>query len=128
MKERLRWPDNRDGMLWAVAAERSYSERQDAIERTKRELDALRAAGKLAGKFPWGFTSEGDKYDRRMVATAEGSRYVPEAFQRIADGHKLPAVADWQAGQAGLSFIQPHAAATFRTTTHRATIAKRSSH
>ena len=36
IKERLHWPDSRDGTLWEVAAERAYEERQDMIERTTR--------------------------------------------------------------------------------------------
>jgi site-specific DNA recombinase len=57
IKERLRWPDNRDGTLWRVAAERAYEERQDVIEqdvieKVTRELAVLKEAGKFVGRIP----------------------------------------------------------------------------
>jgi site-specific DNA recombinase len=119
IKERLSWPDNRDGMLWGVVAERSYQERQDAIERTTRELDGLRAAGKLVGRYPWGFASAGDKYDRRMVATADGERCVPEVYRLVADGETLPAVAEWLSGETGRTWHPRSIAAMIRNTSYR---------
>lgn len=74
IKERLHWPDNRDGTLWGVAAERAFEERQDIIERVTRELTALRDAGKLAGAFPFGYTSAGDKYDAAVWKHANEAR------------------------------------------------------
>ena len=76
IKERLRWPDNRDGTLWGVAAERAYEERQEIIERVTRELEALEEAGKLVGRPSFGYTSVGDKYDRHLVPTDEGRIYI----------------------------------------------------
>ena len=86
IKDRLRWPDQRDGILWGVAAERAYQERQEIRERVMRELDALTAAGKLVGRPPFGYTSEGEKYDRRLVPTEEGRKYVPLIYQKMIDG------------------------------------------
>jgi site-specific DNA recombinase len=95
IKDRLRWPDNRDGMLWAVAGERAYQERQDMIERTTRELDALRAAGKLTGRPPFGYVSAGEKYDHTLVPTDAGREYVPQIFARVIAGESLAAIARW---------------------------------
>jgi site-specific DNA recombinase len=95
IKERLHWPDNRDGTLWGVAAERAYEERQDIIERVTRELDALRAAGKLTTRPPFGYASEGEKYDRHLVPTDEGRKYVPLIFQHCIDGWSLNTIAKW---------------------------------
>jgi site-specific DNA recombinase len=95
IKERLHWPDNRDGTLWGVAAERAYEERQEIIERVTRELDALREAGKLANRFPFGYTSAGDKYDRYLTPTDEGRTYVPQIFQRCIDGWSMDDIAQW---------------------------------
>jgi len=96
IKERLHWPDDRDGMLWAVSAERAYQERQDIKERTGRERDALRAAGKYAGgTVPWGYAVEGEKYDRRLVPTPEGRRAIPELFRRAIAGDTLMSICRW---------------------------------
>ena len=77
IKDRLRWPDQRDGTLWAVAAERADEERRDIAERIARENDALRAAGKFVGRPPFGYAVKGEKYDKRLVPTREGKKYVP---------------------------------------------------
>jgi site-specific DNA recombinase len=86
IKERLHWPDNRDGTLWGVAAERAYEERQEIIERVTRELDALRNAGKLASRYPFGYTSAGDKWDRYLTPTDEGRTYIPLIYRHCTDG------------------------------------------
>jgi DNA invertase Pin-like site-specific DNA recombinase len=70
-------------------------------ERVKDAQDTLKRAGKLCGKLPFGYTSAGPKHNRRAVATAQGEQYVPEMFTRIADGHKLPAVARWLSSSTG---------------------------
>lgn len=95
IKERLRWPDNRDGALWGVAAERAYEERQEIIERVTRELEALEEAGKLVGRPSFGYTSVGDKYDRHLVPTDEGRIYIPLIYQHCIEGWSLDKIAKW---------------------------------
>jgi site-specific DNA recombinase len=95
IKERLRWPDNRDGTLWGVAAERAYEERQEIIERTTRELEALEEAGKLIGRPPFGYTSAGDKYDRYLTPTDEGRTHVPLIYKHCIQGWSLEKIAKW---------------------------------
>jgi site-specific DNA recombinase len=95
IKERLHWPDNRDGTLWCVAAERAYEERQEIIERVTRELGALRDAGKLTGRPSFGYASAGDKYDHYLVPTDTGRKYVPLIYRRCIDGWSLEKIAEW---------------------------------
>jgi site-specific DNA recombinase len=95
IKDRLRWPDERDGLLWGVAAERAYQERQDLIERVTRQHDALTAAGKLWGRPPFGFTNDGDRYDRRLVPTETGRTYVPLIYAKAIAGDSLETIAAW---------------------------------
>ena len=95
IKDRLRWPDERYGVLWGVVAERAYQERQQIIERITRQLEAMRNAGKLTGRPPFGYTSEGDKYDRRLAPTDEGRKYVPLIYAYITEGWSLEQVAQW---------------------------------
>jgi len=99
IKERLRWPDNRDGTLWGVAAERAYEERQEIIERVTRELEALEEAGKLVGRPSFGYASVGDKYDRRLVPTDEGRIYIPLIYQHYIEGWSLDKIAKWLNGE-----------------------------
>ena len=109
IKERLHWPDNRDGTLWGVAAERAYEERQEITERITRELDALRAAGKLTSRPPFGYTPEGEKYDRHLVPTDLGREYVPLIFQHCIEGWSLDKIAKWLNEQLwpGVPFAYP---------------------
>ena len=95
IKERLRWPDNRDGTLWGVAAERAYEERQEIIERITRELGALEEAGKLIGRPPFGYASAGEKYDHYLVPTDEGRKYVPLIYQHCIEGWSLDTILEW---------------------------------
>jgi site-specific DNA recombinase len=95
IKERLRWPDNRDGTLWGVAAERAYEERQEIIERITRELGALKEAGKLTGRPSFGYVSAGDRYDKRLIPTDAGRNYIPLIFQHCIDGWSLETIAGW---------------------------------
>jgi DNA invertase Pin-like site-specific DNA recombinase len=78
-----------------VQEEIAYAESRDKSDRIIATHAGLRAGGKLVGRYPWGFTSAGAKYDRAMVATPAGERYVPEIYTRIADGQTLPAVGAW---------------------------------
>ncbi len=86
IKDRLRWPDNRDGVLWGVAAERAYQERQDIIERVNREIGALQDAGSVTGKPPFGYAVTGPKYDKKLVTTETGRTWVPRIYQWVIDG------------------------------------------
>ena len=95
IKERLHWPDNRDGTLWGVAAERAYEERQEIIERVTRELEALEEAGKLIGRPPFGYASAGEKYDRYLAPTDEGRTYVPLVYRHCIEGWSLNTIAEW---------------------------------
>jgi site-specific DNA recombinase len=95
IKERLHWPDNRDGTLWGVAAERAYEERKDIIERVTRELSALEEAGKLVGRPPFGYVSEGEKYDHYLAPTDDGRFYVPLIYQHSIEGWSLGTIVEW---------------------------------
>jgi hypothetical protein len=72
---------------------------QEIIERVTRELDALREAGKLANRFPFGYTSAGDKYDRYLTPTDEGRTYIPQIFQHCIDGWSMETIAEWLNGE-----------------------------
>jgi DNA invertase Pin-like site-specific DNA recombinase len=91
------WPPRHDGDFWqwtalAKAAEDEWNEIQERNVRQQREL---RSRGKLVGRCPWGFVPSGEKYDKTIVATDEGRKYVPQIFQRKADGDSLMMIARW---------------------------------
>ena len=63
--------------------------------------------------------SAGERYNRHMVTTPAGEKYVPEKLTRIADGHKLPAVAAWLSEATGRAWHPRTVAAMIRNTTYR---------
>ena len=95
IKERLRWPDRRDGMLWVMEAERAEQDLLDMTEKVSRELGALEEAGKLVGKAPFGFEVVGEKYDKRLVPTEIGRKYVPLIYQHVIDGWSGKRIVAW---------------------------------
>lgn len=64
-------------------------------EQVKIAHDRIRANGAALGRPPWGYVSAGEKYNRTIIPTAEGKRYIPEIFQRVADGESLESVCAW---------------------------------
>lgn len=91
------WPPRHDGdkWQWEAGATDARKEWEEGRERSMRALRELREQGKLVGRPPFGYTSTGEKYDRHLVPTPEGKRYVPEAFEKIVAGKTLPEVAAW---------------------------------
>jgi len=95
VKMRLGWPHSGNGLVWAIEFERAQQELEDITERIGRQRQALTAAGKMWGRPPFGYTTEGDKYDRRMVPTEEGRYYVPLIFEHLIDGWSQRRIAQW---------------------------------
>jgi DNA invertase Pin-like site-specific DNA recombinase len=106
-------------VLLALAATKDRKDSQDKSERVTASHDVSRANGALTGKYPFGYTSEGPKHHRAMIATPAGQRYVPEAFTRVADGHTLPAVAAWLTGVTGRTWHPRTVAALIRNPAYR---------
>lgn len=99
------WPPRHDGDKWSweAQADQARKEWEAGRERSMRAQAELRSQGKMVGRAPWGYAVTGDEYDKRMVPTAAGQKYVPEVFTRIADGHSLAEVAGWLSDVTGRS-------------------------
>ena len=91
------WPPRHDGDFWAwtAQAKQARDEWEAIRERCMRAQDELKQRGKLVGKPPFGYTSTGDRYDRRLVPTELGRKYVPEIFRRAIDGESLNDICKW---------------------------------
>jgi len=111
--------DDSDYWQWAATKREARREWESIRERSMRAQRQLREGGKLVGRYPWGYASAGEKYDRRMITTAAGERYVPEIYTRIADGQTLPAVAAWLSEQTGRDWHPRVLAALVRNPTYR---------
>ena len=82
-------------VMLALAATKDKQKSDDISKQVTAAHNRSLANGAIITKYPWGYTSAGERYNRRMITTPEGEKYVPEAFTRIADGQTLPAVAQW---------------------------------
>ena len=92
------WPPRDDGDFWSwtAQAKQANAEWVEIQERNKRARRKLIETGALVGQVPtWAFTIIGEEYEKQAVATEAGRKYIPEIFQRIADGDSLAAVAAW---------------------------------
>lgn len=110
--------DMSDVML-ALAATKDKQKSQDISKQVKAAHDRIRKNHALLGRCPWGYTSEGDEYNRQMVATAAGEKYVPEVYQRVADGQTLVEVAAWLTGETVKTWHPRTVAAMIRNPTYR---------
>jgi DNA invertase Pin-like site-specific DNA recombinase len=91
------WPPRNDGDFWSwtAQAKQANGEWEEIRERSMRAQGELRARGKLVGRPPWGYTPIGEKYNRTIIPTDAGCEFIPQIFQRIADGDSLMTVAKW---------------------------------
>jgi len=83
--------------LLAMEGNAKYS--RDLKANIRRGMDRVRANGALDNRTPWGFTSEGPKYERRLVPTAEAREYVPQIYRRVIAGESLARIARWLEGE-----------------------------
>ena len=108
-----------DYWQWAATKREARKEWESMRERGMREQRALMEQGKLVGKSPWGLSSAGEKYDRRIVTTPEGEQYVPQVYEQIANGGKLPAVARWLSSATGRTWHPRTIAVMIRNSAYR---------
>jgi hypothetical protein len=82
-------------VMLALAATKDRQKSRDISLQVTAKQDALREAGSIVGRAPWGF--EIVKRDGRkvLVPTDAGRNYVPAIFQRVIDGASLRTIAAW---------------------------------
>jgi hypothetical protein len=77
-------------------ARQAHVEWEEIQERTGRSRREIIETGNLVGTLPtWAYISTGKKYHKQAAATEAGRLYIPQIFERIADGQSLATVADW---------------------------------
>jgi DNA invertase Pin-like site-specific DNA recombinase len=64
-------------------------------QQVKLAHDRSRANGALVGRYPFGYTGEGGKYNRRLVPTELGRTYVSAIFKRCIAGQSATRIAEW---------------------------------
>jgi site-specific DNA recombinase len=87
--------DDADYWRWTAEKRSARVEWEKIRERNMRTQGALRDAGKLVGKPPFGYVSSGSLYDKTMVPTEVGRKYVPQMFGRYTGGASFRDIAKW---------------------------------
>jgi Recombinase/Recombinase zinc beta ribbon domain len=89
--------DRFDSDYWHWQAEKMAARREWELgrERVVRATDALRRQNKFVGRIPWGYVTEGPKYDRRLAATDLGREYIPQIYDMVIAGKSLADICEW---------------------------------
>jgi DNA invertase Pin-like site-specific DNA recombinase len=100
-------------VMLALSGSMARQESKRKAERIVAKHDALRAAGSVVGRPPWGYkitdvqelnnddlpvrtvTGRSTSGRKVLVPTAEGRKYVPQVFQRVIDGQSCREIAAW---------------------------------
>jgi len=84
-----------DYWQWHAEKMAARKEWENDRERVVRATDKLRRENKFVGRIPWGYVTEGPKYDRRLTATDLGREYIPQIYDLVIAGHSLAAICEW---------------------------------
>jgi DNA invertase Pin-like site-specific DNA recombinase len=82
-------------MTTLIAMESNAKYSRDLKANTRRGKDRIAANSAFDGRTPWGFTTEGPRYERRLVPTDVAREYIPQIYQRIIAGQSLAQVCRW---------------------------------
>lgn len=111
-----------DELTFAVKAWMAQQESKRRAERVNVGLDVARANGAATTNPPWGYRTTGPKRGKMFVPAAEGRRYVPGIYQRVADGESLTNVARTTGGK---KWSVVTIASLIRNPTYRGTVLDR---
>jgi DNA invertase Pin-like site-specific DNA recombinase len=82
-------------MALKLQEEIAHEESRTKSDRIRAMQANVRANDGLLSRPPFGYASEGDKYNRYLVPTPLGLKYVPEIFARCIAGQSLITIAKW---------------------------------
>jgi DNA invertase Pin-like site-specific DNA recombinase len=79
----------------ALTAILNYQESAKKSDSVLLAVDRNRNGKAWWGNSYWGYAITGEKYGKTLAPTDDGRRYVPQIFQRIADGQSCHQVGHW---------------------------------
>lgn len=82
-------------VMTAIAGATAHQYSAHLAQQVGIAVDRVRGNGALWGNSHRGYRITGEKYNKTLEPTKEGKRYIPEVFQRIADGESIHKVAAW---------------------------------
>ncbi len=87
--------DDADYWRWQAEKRLARQEWEQIRERNGRAQKALIARGKLVGEPPWGYERKGEKYNKTIVPSEFGLKYIPLIFEHCIEGWSLAQIAAW---------------------------------
>ena len=87
--------DDADYWRWQAEKRLARQEWEQIRERNGRFQRQIIARGKLVGGAPWGYEITGDEYDKTIVPSELGRKWVPRIFDRCIAGDSLADIAAW---------------------------------
>jgi DNA invertase Pin-like site-specific DNA recombinase len=78
-----------------IAGLNNYDKSKHISEQVQLAYDQIRANGATVSRAPWGYLTEGPKYNRKLVPTDTCRKYIPAIFQRCIDGDSCRTIARW---------------------------------
>ena len=82
-------------VLTLLAQHQNHEYSRTLAGHTRAGKARIAANGALDGRTPWGFTSTGPKYDRRLVPADAAREYVPQVYRRVIAGESLATICRW---------------------------------
>lgn len=117
IEEDTRYPSRTDGERaeWDAAKRSARKELEKIRERNDRMQRAIHARGGFVGAPPWGYVITGEEYEKKIEATPEARRLVPEAFRMLLDDRASTVdIAKWLADETGEDWHYQTVAAMIR--------------
>jgi DNA invertase Pin-like site-specific DNA recombinase len=87
--------DDADYWRWQAEKRLARQEWEQIRERNGRFQRQIIARGKLVGGAPWGYEITGDEYDKTIVPSELGRKWVPRILDRCIAGDSLADIAAW---------------------------------
>ena len=97
----------------------NHEKSRHIAEQVKLAHDRIATNAGNPGRAPYGYVSVGEKYSKTLAPTDEGRKYVPQIFQRIANGESLANVSAWFESETGISWFPRRIAWMIRNPTYR---------
>ena len=82
-------------VMTAIAGATAHQYSVHLSEQVSLAVARVRGNGALWGNGQRGYVISGEKYNKTLVPTDEGERYIPEMYQRIAEGQSCHKVGEW---------------------------------
>lgn len=105
-------------VMLALAATKDKMESKRKTERSEMTVETIRSNGAFFGRAPWGYTPVGTKYNKQLIPTEDGRKFIPEIYRRVIKGESLDDIGRWLKQETGKSWWARTIGAMIRNTAY----------